>query len=393
VLTLKNLSSRWWFQVFLFWLATFILLNTAGMIGVRILDLREGAVFHQNLSLLNIPGIWVRWDAGYYLPIAVHGYEPHPEFAGFFPLYPIMINLVNRVTGVDIYISGMIISNISFLASTLIFYKIARLIKDEHLYAMQSVLAMLIFPTSFFYFALYAESLYLFLGLLGVYVILKNQRFVLGGIVLGLASIARPIGWLIDIVMLYEFIRRRKFDIKNILSLGFGSFISILGILLYIYYLYIVFGTFSVIPNAQSHWPRHWQFPWNTYWEGIRTLIAPQLLMGKHWFDYAANAMDLLFTSFAAFVILLSFSWARRNEFPWSLSIYSSFALLFFLSSQNELPTPMWGMSRWIGSLFPLYFILGNMFKSKRMQILYYLGSALLLIFFTVWWASGRWIG
>jgi hypothetical protein len=363
------------------------------MIGVRLLDLGEGAVFHQNLSLYNIPGLWVRWDAGYYLPIASHGYAADPESAGFFPFYPMLINLFNRVTGMNIYAAGLIVSNISFLASTLVFYKIARLIKDDHVYAMQSVLAMLLFPTSFFYFALYAESLYLLFGLLGVYMILKNQQFVGGGIVLGIASIARPIGWLIDIVMLGEFIRRRKFDVKNILFLGLGSFLSILGVLLYVYYLYTIFGTFWTIPNAQSHWPRHWQFPWITYWEGVRNLIAPRFHFREHWFLYLINAMDLLFTSFAAFVILISFSRARRNEFPWSLSIYSSVALLFFLSSQNEFPVPMWGMSRWIGSIFPLYFVLGNMFRSKKMRTLYYLGSTLLLAFFTAWWTSGRWIG
>ena len=391
--TLKDLSSRWWFQILLLWFGTFILLNITGMIGARLLDLREGAGFHQNLSLYNVPGIWVRWDAGYYMTIAEHGYEANPGSAGFFPFYPMLVNLVNRITGVNVYVAGMIVSNISFLASTLIFYKIARLIKDDHLYAMQSVLAMLLFPVSFFYFALYAESLYLLLSLLGVYMILKNQRFVGSGIVLGLASLARPVGWLVDIVMLGEFIRRRRFDVKNIMFLGLGLFLSILGVLLYVYYLYTIFGTFLAIPNAQSHWPRHWQFPWITYWEGIRTLMAPRLIIRENWFAYAINAMDLLFTSFAAFVILISFSWARRNEFPWSLSIYSSVALLFFLSSQNELPTPMWGMSRWVGSLFPLYFVLGNMFKSKKIRALYYLGSTLLLVFFTAWWTSGRWIG
>jgi Gpi18-like mannosyltransferase len=385
----------WWLQCVLLWLSAFLLLNIVGLVGAQFLDLDQAMYSnHDQLpALYRFPGIWRRWDAGYYLGIAVDGYAKHPGAAGFFPLYPALVGLFYRITRLNPAFLGVFVSNTSFLCSILLFYKIARLVKDDHTFAIQSVLAMLVFPTSFFYFAIYAESLYLLLALSGVYLLLRSrQSFVGSGLALGLASLARPVGWLVDVVMLFEFIRRRKFDIKSFLSLGIGLFFSVFGVLLYIYYLYVVFGTFTAIPEAQSHWPRQWQFPWITYWEGLKTLATPSLIR-EDWFLYAMNTLDLLFTGFAFFVIIISFSLAKRKEFPWSLSLYSTIALLFFLSSQNELPVPLWGMSRWVASLFPLYFILGNMFKDKKMQILYYLGSASLLLFFTAWWTSGRWIG
>ena len=389
----KDLYSRWWFQCILLWLAVFVSLNITGMVGSRILDLGDGVVSKELISPYSIPGIWVRWDANYYLGIAGDGYINHPGSAGFFPFYPMLIYALNRVAGVNIAVAGMIVSNLAFLFSTLLLYKIARIIKDDHAYAMRSVLAMLIFPTAFFYFAIYAESLYFVFALLGVYLVMKNQpSFIGSGLALGFASIARPVGWLVDTVMAVEFLRKRKFDLKNILFLGIGGILSIAGILLYIYYLYLELGTFMAIPNAQAAWPRHWQIPFITYWDGLGTLLNISLLRGN-WFLYAMNAMDILFTSFAVYVIVVSFMRAKKNEFPWSLAIYSVVALLFYLSSENELPVPLWGMSRWVASLFPMYFVLGNLFENKKVQILYFVGSALFLLMLTAWWTSGRWVG
>lgn len=388
-------SYPWWVQCILMWLCTFLLLNAAGLVGAQYLEQEDILHFgeHQSTSEYEFPGIWRRWDANYYLNVATEGYVEHPEAAGFFPLYPMLVGFLYQLTGVTAESVGFLVSNVACLISTLLLYQIARIVKDDHIFAMRSALAMLVFPTSFFYFALYAESLYLLLALLGVYLVLRNRHSYLGGgLALGLSSIARPVGWLVDIVMLAEFMRRRKFDIKNILSLGLGLILSILGVILYVYYLYVVLGSFMAIPEAQSHWNRQWQFPWITYWEGLKTLATPSLFR-ENWFLYAMNAVDLFFISFAVLIIIVSFAWARRNEFPWSLSVYSVVALLFFLSSQNEPPVPLWGMTRWVASLFPLYFVLGNLFKDNKIQTLYFVGSALLLLFFTAWWTSGRWIG
>jgi hypothetical protein len=393
--TINNLLSRWWFQCILAWISVLLVLNVAGMFGARFLALGENSpvpLLPDSISPYSMPGIWARWDAGFYLELASAGYAKAPGAAGFFPLYPFLINVFHRITGMNIVSSGLVISNIAFLFSAFVLYKMARLIKDDHTYAMRSVVSMLIFPTSLFYFALYAESLYLFLVLLGTYLIIKNRHFIVGGLVLGFASLARPVGWLAGIVMLVEFIRERKFGIKKFLPLIVGGLLSVVGILAFVYYLYIVLGTFTAIPEAQSHWPRQWQIPFITFGEGLRTLFRVYLLR-ENWFLYAMNMADVVFTTASIFVLSIAFLRARKNEFPYSLAFYSAFSLLFFLSSQNEFPVPLWGMSRWVASIFPMYFVLGNMFESKKLQITYFVGSSISLLFFTAWWTSGRWIG
>ncbi|MEW6402216.1 MAG: mannosyltransferase family protein [Chloroflexota bacterium] len=390
---MEVLYSRWWTQCVLLWLSVFLWLNIFGMIGSYFLDPVEDPHAADLVdSSYTVPGIWFRWDAGHYYSIAAEGYAKHPEDAGFFPLYPLLVGFLSRATGTSIAIIGFLVSNVSLLISTLLFYRIARNIKDDHIFALRSVLAMLVFPTSFFYFALYAESLYLLFALVGTYLALEKRQFVTSGLALGISSLARPVGWLLDIVLVGEFVRRKEFSVKALVSLGLGVFLSGLGIVLYVYYLYRLLGTFLAIPEAQAAWPRHWAFPWDTYWQGLKIMATPSLIR-ENWFVYAMNVCDLMFTTFAAVVIVISFIWANRKEFPWSLAAYSTVAFLFFLSSQNELPSPLWGMTRWVASLFPMYFILGNIFKNRKYQVLYFIGSTLILIFFTAWWTSGRWIG
>ncbi|MEW6085929.1 MAG: mannosyltransferase family protein [Chloroflexota bacterium] len=388
-------SYPWWVQCTSLWLCVFVFLNLAGLVGARFLDHDHAhhACEPNHVPVDEVPGIWRRWDACYYLGLAGGGYVERPGSAGFFPLYPLFIGFIHRLSGATLEFSAFVVSSTASLLSVLVFYKLGRTIKDDHTFAMRSVLALLIFPTSFYFFAIYAESLYLLFALLGTYLILrKNSSLIGGGLALGVSSIARPVGWLIDIVMLGEFVRKRRFDVKGVLALGLGLVFSILGMILFVYYLYLVLGTFTAIPEAQSHWPRQWQLPWITYLEGLKTLATTSLL--RHdWFLYAMNALDLFSTSCALVIILISFRWAQRMEFPWSLSAYSLVTLLFFLSSQNELPVPLWGMTRWVGSLFPMYFVLGNLFKNQKVQALYFVGSAMVLIFFTIWWTSGRWIG
>ena len=391
----KIKSLPWWAQCMTLWLCVFVLLNVAGHVGARFLDEENAghACLYDQALPDRTPGIWRRWDACFYVEIAGHGYAEESVSAGFFPLYPMLMAFIRQITGAPLEVAGFVVSNVACLLSILVFYQLGRLVKDDHAFAMRSVLALLVFPSAFFYFALYAESVYLLFALIGAYLALKKSPSFLGaGLALGISSIARPVGWLLDIVLFSEFVKMRKFDLKTILSLGLGMFLSVIGVILYVYYLFLLLGTFSAIPEAQSHWPRQWQLPWMTYWEGLRTLANPALV-NENWFAYAMNAIDLFFSSAVIVIILISFMWAKRGEFPWSLSIYSLVMALFFLSSQNELPSPLWGMTRWVGSLFPIFFIIGNLFKNQKIQTLLFACSAIVLIFFTIWWTSGRWIG
>ena len=108
--------------------------------------------------------IWGVWDSGFYLDIAKRGYSENQNFEfpvsispgsfgpnqinfGFFPLYPILIKGLTLTTK-DYFLSGIFISNMAFLVSAFVLYKLVSILKDESC-ARRSVKYLFLFPTSF----------------------------------------------------------------------------------------------------------------------------------------------------------------------------------------------------------------------------------------------------
>ncbi|HEV3156339.1 MAG TPA: mannosyltransferase family protein, partial [Candidatus Baltobacteraceae bacterium] len=70
--------------------------------------------------------VWGRWDAVHYLDIARRGY--YGTDMAFFPLFPLLINLLARLAGSSLA-AGLIISNAAAFFALLFFYKLV-----EHQY-------------------------------------------------------------------------------------------------------------------------------------------------------------------------------------------------------------------------------------------------------------------
>ena len=75
---------------------------------------------------------WVRWDSNHYLSIASTGYRAAGcgsyvcGNTGWFPLYPALISLLQRVTGLSGHLAGLLISSTSFVLLVLQVYRLAR---------------------------------------------------------------------------------------------------------------------------------------------------------------------------------------------------------------------------------------------------------------------------
>lgn len=384
----------WWGQCVALWLGVLIGLTAVGLISVRLLDLREGYDPVIQVSPYGIPGIWARWDSPYYIDLANQGYAALPYAMGYFPLYPLLMRGISQATGLSLAMAGMLISQLSYLAAILVFYKLARLIQNDHGYAMRSVLFMVIFPSSFFFYATYAEPLSLAFSILAVYWVLHSPpNYLRSGLALGVASAARPVGWLLDIVLIAEFIRRRKYNLSNLFSLAVGGLLSISTVVLFVFYLYTLTGSFTAIPEAQAAWLRQWTYPWITIGKSIAIALVGNGVEAD-WFLYVINWSDLLFTLLAISLTVLAVRWAWQGRYSWSLAIYLVFTLIFLTSNQGLEEVPLWGMTRWVAALFPLYLILGGL--GQRSRVAFWLMTVAfsgLQLLFAAWWMSGRWIG
>ncbi|MBA2680507.1 MAG: hypothetical protein H0U76_19195, partial [Ktedonobacteraceae bacterium] len=148
---------------------------------------------------------WYHWDAPRYLTIASQGYIDQ-SYTGFFPLYPTLVHTASQLLHRDILLIGMIISNLSFFAALVVFYRLVEY-EFESETAARSVLCLSVFPTALLFFAAYNTSTLFFL-LISCFYLLRRAHWWLAGFVGLLAALTDFIGILLFIVFIYEFLRQ-----------------------------------------------------------------------------------------------------------------------------------------------------------------------------------------
>lgn len=158
----------------------------AGMAATAFFPARQG--FHADA--IGMVDALVRWDAVHYLNVAELGYGHGSD--AFFPAYPTLTRLVGLV--LPLAYAGVLVANVAQLVALGL---LRRLVEADHGadVARRSVFMALIFPTSFFLSAAYAESTYLAF-LLGAFVAFREQRLALASLAVWLACLARPQGFL-----------------------------------------------------------------------------------------------------------------------------------------------------------------------------------------------------
>ena len=383
-----------WVQCVLVWASALLALTVVGHVAVRVLDLREGYDPVVGVAPDSIPGLWARWDTPYYVNIAKQGYPALPYAVGYFPLYPLLIAGLSRLTGLGEATAGMLISQLSYLGAILLFYRLARVVRDEHAFAWRAVLTLVLFPTSFFFFASYAEPLSLMFSLAGLCLVMQPQpRYVWGGLMVGLASAARPVGWLLNVITGVEFLRRRQYDARTFLKVAAGGLLAVAGAALFVFYLYTITGSWTAIQDAQQRWQRRFLPPWMSLGMSLSIAFSGSQVQGD-WFLYAMNWVDLLFSLYALALTGVSVWLAWKKQLPLSLAVYLVGALLFLLSFTGSPLVPLWGMTRWVGGLVPLHFVLGMVLaRHPRWQWAVWALFGFLQACAFGWWVSGRWVG
>ncbi len=179
------------------------------------------------------------FDGVHYLRIVKEGYASAYSQA-FFPLYPILIKAFSFGESVS-FITGLLISNISFLLSLIVLYKLFRLDFTDRI-SWKSILLLVTFPTSFYFGAVYTESLFLLFTILSIYFTRKND-FLFAGLFAALASATRVIGIFLWPLILIEFIlylKTRSVKRFDTFKAVIGMLIAPLGLIFYMMNLKII---------------------------------------------------------------------------------------------------------------------------------------------------------
>lgn len=237
---LKYTQHEFWkiIKIFLIWRIGLILIS---ILAVRLIPLGYKNDFMGGGKSLysQFPQFfgWANFDGEHYLAIASFGYRSLEQV--FFPLYPKLIWLLSSSWNLDptskiflLTAVGLIISNLSLLLSLILLYSLVRIDYPQKI-AWWTILLMLIFPTSFFFGAVYSESIFLLFSVCCFY-FYKKGNFFWSGLFGAFASATRVFGILIFFALILDAWYKR-YSFKKIFWLGLIP----VGLILYMVYLWV----------------------------------------------------------------------------------------------------------------------------------------------------------
>lgn len=325
---------------------------------------------------------WSNFDGEHYLALAQNGYQPLTYF--FFPIYPIAIKIFSLVLGSSLFqllLSGLFVSWLSFLIALIGLFKLIKIDFKENI-AKISIILLLLFPTSFYFGSVYTESLF-FALVVWFFYFSRNKNYLFAGILSAIATATRVVGIILPLCLLVEMLVNKEniFKLKNIFSL----FLSISGIIIYMFYLKQVTGSYIEFFNTVSIFGEQREAGFITLPQVFYRYIF-KILPGLQ-----TTFFPIIFSTLLEFFVGSAFLGLSVIAFFKSRLSYAMFLALGYLiptfsGSFSSLP-------RYVLILFPVYLLLAQFLaKRKTLLIAFSLVSFILLSISFALFARGYWI-
>ncbi len=325
--------------------------------------------YNERLIPSNLPFfIWSfgNFDGVHYLGIAKDGYA-YQFTQAFFPLYPISIKILSTLTGLNLVVSALLLSNAAFLVGLFAFYALVKKYFTRQT-AFWSCIFLLTFPTSFYFGSIYTESLFFLLVILSFY--LYERGVILPALIIGFfASLTRLVGVFLSITV-HNF---KKPSLYPILIIP-------LGLVAYMLYLKVKFNNALYFLTSQSAFGQQRST--------TEIVLLPQVMY--RWIKQIATTSGLtLFnaifelTTLLIVLALLVVAWKRVNR-QWVI-----FSLLAVLTP--TLTGSLASMPRYVLIAFPIFIVLAQI-QSNYIKILITIIFIALLAISTTFFTRGYWI-
>lgn len=340
----------------------------------------EIAVAAPYLSTTSHPflNMYARWDGGWYHSIAKHGYKFEPgrqSNTAFFPLYPMLMRAVHTLIPSDTdaawVLAGIIVSNAAFFIALCYLLLLLRLDYD-HDTSARAVLYLLVFPTAFFFFALYSESLFLATTVAAFYYA-RRQKWWFAAVCAAAATLSRSSGVLLIAPLALEYAMQRRFRWREIradvLSLGLIP----TALAAHMLYLRWSVGNMRAIQDAQAAWGGEWgtfSAPWTPF---VRFLRDP--LMFNDVMNFGFAGVMLLLVAISAAQLRLSYGVYAITGF-WFITSWSTYE----------------SMPRYVLVLFPAFAVLAKWGRNRTFDRAYLITACGLAALFMMRFALWRWV-
>ncbi len=333
------------------------------------------------------------YDGVWFLHVVVQGY-PRGLFAPFFPLYPLAVRGAGLLVGHDYELAGIALSTACFLVAAALLYGLVE--RDfGHRAAFGTVLFLSVFPTSFFFSAVYSESLFLLLSL-ACFWCLRRDWLVLAGVAALLAALTRVTGVLLLLPMAMAYFGSSKRATGRAWARPVALLLPPLGLLGYCLFMWRVGGDPVLWSTDESDWGRHLAAPTSTVWHALRAAgYAVRYIATGHPAPllqaYPGEALsfvqhEIAVVNLVSFLALAFAVWALLagwRRLPHGYTVYAA-ALVMVPLLQPRAQIPLMSMPRFVLCAFPLFISLGLATERRPLlRTVLVVGSTAALIYLT----------
>lgn len=350
----------------LLWIAFVVITNLIGEASIR--EMRIYPESRWRMEQIQTQNRWMRWDAFWYVRIAEDGYTYEEgkgtSSVGFFPLYPLVIRLVDTITPLDEIQSGVWISRVCLLLAMWLLLVYAR---DRGAYDRRYLpaVALLFFPGAYILGAVYAESLFLVLTL-GAFIAAERKRSILA-FLLALGAGATRIHGLVlaPSLALLAVMQYRDGDTR--LRLFLPPVGAVLGCAAFGLFTFVQFGDFLLYLHHRSAWDQSPRSPVGPAADFFNRFV-PFLTGG---YTPIRRFAQLACLGAAAVATAVLAKRKRHHE-----------ALLFIaLIATNLVSGTLDGIQRYLVFCFPLFLLLAETAKGRVLWPVYLFAGALMQAF------------
>jgi len=365
---------------------------------------------HHPLGFLE--SAWGHFDGVWFVRIAEHGYGL--KRAAFFPLYPVAMRALSVVIG-KTDLAGIIVSSICYAAALTILYRLVKAEFDARA-ALWTVVLLSFAPTSFFFQAIYSESLFLFLTVAS-FAAGRRGHWWLAGVAGLFAALTRSAGLILVVPLAWMWLLQRRgrpitlpgsVDPRPLLTARPARLSSLCWLLLvpaglglFMAYTLVRFHNALLFMAAQHYWHRHLRLPVVAVVDGawaairsVRTIAArPDVFVDVSRLPFHDQWLTMgNLTAFLALLFAAALLYVCWRRLPASYTVFALAALLLPLSYPTH-STPLLSLPRFVLVDFPLFIAFAVVLVKRpvaRWAVLVSMVAGLILL--TTTFASGMWV-
>jgi Mannosyltransferase (PIG-V) len=354
------------------WLSLLLLALLVKLVLITLTLLEYGAAPD---PLTALGRAWDQWDASHYLYLATHGYATGGDarnLIAFFPLYPALIHVLSA-TGLAARTAALLISNVAGVVAAVLLYEIGRH-DGRRREGFRAAAFFTVFPTAFFLLVGYTEALFCALAF-GTVLAARRQRWVLAGLLGGLAAAARLTGLALLPFLLLEMVAVRPRRIA-VWQVAVAPLLVLFGFASYLLTNIVVLGDPLAFINVQrQHWSHSLAAPWVGFAAAVRSIS-----WRVPWEKLTVGAGEI--AGGVAAYATMTLSWLRLRPSDAAYATLLTVMVTFL---------PFWlSIPRYLLALYPLFLLVGRI-GNRGLYLALLALSFLALIVFGLAFGRGYW--